>query len=147
MESGSPRYLIAGQLRREYIILPSNQALLDVPGGNLLYAAVGVAVWEPDPPPAVVARVGEDYPQGWLQDFAQHNLDIRGIRVLQQPVDLRSFTAYSSRSSYSTDDPVTHFARLGMPFPRELLGYRSPDNQLTPGVLCKRTMTTEGNHS
>jgi hypothetical protein len=60
MESSSPRYLIAGQLRRDYLILPSNQVLMDVPGGNLLYAAVGVAVWEPDPPPAVVARVGDD---------------------------------------------------------------------------------------
>jgi sugar/nucleoside kinase (ribokinase family) len=122
--------LIAGQLRREYVILPSNQALLDVPGGNLLYAAVGVAVWEPDPPPAVVARVGEDYPPEWLEDFTRHGLDIRGIRVLPQEVDLRSFVAYSSRSSYSSDDPVTHFARLGMSFPRELLGYRSPANQI-----------------
>ena len=130
MESRSPRFLIAGQLRREYVILPSNQALLDVPGGNLLYAAVGVAVWEPDPPPAVVARVGEDYPTEWLEEFARHDLDTRGIRVLSQPVDLRSFTAYTSRSSYSTDDPVTHFARLGLPFPRELLGYRSPVNQI-----------------
>jgi hypothetical protein len=77
-----------------------------------------------------VARVGDDYPAEWLEDFARHNLDTRGIRVLQQPIDLRSFTAYTSRSSYSSDDPVAHFARLGMSFPRELLGYRSPSNQI-----------------
>ena len=60
MEPHLPRYVIAGQLRREYTILPTKQPLLDVPGGNVLYAAVCVAVWEPDPPPALVARVGEE---------------------------------------------------------------------------------------
>ena len=92
------------------MILPSNQAILDAPGGNLLYAGVGVAVWAPEPPPAVVARVGEDYPPDWLEDFARHGLDVRGIRVLAQPVDLRSFTAYASRSNSVSDDPVSHFA-------------------------------------
>jgi sugar/nucleoside kinase (ribokinase family) len=32
----------------------------------------------------------------------------------------------TSRSSRSYDDPVAHFSRLGQPFPRSLLGYRSP---------------------
>jgi sugar/nucleoside kinase (ribokinase family) len=130
MEIRSPRYLVAGQLHREYTILPSSQVLLDVPGGNVLYAGVGIAVWEPDPPPAIVARAGGDYPAEWLEDYARHGLDTRGVRVLPQPVDLRTFTAYTSRSTYSSDDPVTHFARLGLPFPRELLGYRNPANPL-----------------
>jgi len=139
MESQTPRFLIAGQLRREYLILPADQVLLDVPGGNLLYAAVGVAIWEPDPPPAVVARVGEDYPPEWLEVFTQRGLDTRGIRILPQPVDLRSFTAYTSRTTYTSEDPVSHFARLGLPFPKELLGYRSPANLLDSRINLSPT--------
>lgn len=125
MDVASPRYLFAGLLQREYIILPSGQVLLDVPGGNLLYAAAGLVLWEPDPPPGLVARVGEDYPQQWLETFRQRGLDTRGIRVLPQALDVRSFAAYTDRTTRSYDDPVVHFARLGLPFPHALLGYRA----------------------
>lgn len=130
MDPKSPRFLIAGQLVREYLILPSNQVLLDVPGGNVLYSAVGLAIWEPDPPPAVLARVGEDYPPEWLELFSRHGLDIRGIRMLPQQVDQRSFIAYTSRTERSTEDPLSHFSRLELPFPRDLLGYRGPAGQI-----------------
>ena len=123
MERASPRYLFAGQLNRNYIILPSGKLILDRPGGNVLYAAVGLAVWEPEPPPGIIARVGEDYPQDWLDGIARHKLDIRGVRILPEPVDVRTFIAYNENRSRSNDDPVTHFARLGEPFPRSLLGY------------------------
>jgi len=123
MEIRSPRFVIAGQLQRQFILLPSGQVLLDVPGGNSLYAAVGVAIWEPDPPPAILARVGEDYPRLWLDEFVRRGFDVRGVRILPQAVDVRHFAAYTHRSTPSGDDPVAHFARLGLPFPRALLGY------------------------
>jgi sugar/nucleoside kinase (ribokinase family) len=130
MEPSFPRFIIAGQLRREYIILPSGEALSDVPGGNVLYAAVGVAIWEPHPPPGILARVGEDYPQDWLAEFARRGMDTRGVRVLSQAVDVRSFTAYLSRSTRASEDPVSHYARVGLPFPRALLGYRDASSSL-----------------
>ena len=86
MNQSLPRFLVAGRLTRDYIILPSGDTMLDVPGGNSLYAAIGVTLWESDPPPALIARVGEDYPQEWLDDFAQLGLDIRGVRELLLPV-------------------------------------------------------------
>jgi hypothetical protein len=130
MDYASPRYLIAGQITREYNVLPSGQALLDVPGGNALYAAVGLAVWEPDPPPGIIARVGEDYPQDWLDALSPRGLDARGVRVLPQAVDVRSFWAFTDMNTRSGDDPVAHFSRLGLPFPKALLGYRNPHTQL-----------------
>ncbi len=130
MESKLPRFIIAGSLLREYIILPSGEALLDVPGGNVLYAAVGLKLWEPEPPPAVLARVGEDYPQEWLDQFTRRGLDTRGVNVISQPVDLRAFTAFLSRTNRATDDPVAHFARAGLTFPKELLGYRDSSSDL-----------------
>lgn len=125
MDRALPRFLIVGQLTRDYVVFPAGDALLDVPGGNAIYAAVGLAVWEPEPPPAIIARVGEDYPQEWLDDFDRHGIDTRGVRVLPQAVDLRTFNAFLDKTTRSGDDPVAHFARLGLPFPKSLLGYRS----------------------
>jgi len=120
------RYIIAGKLSRDYVILPSGQVRVDVPGGNALYAAAGLAVWEADPPPGLVARVGEDYPALWLDDFARRGFDTRGVRILPEPIDLRSFYAFTDWETRLCDDPVAHFARLGHPFPQSLLGYRLP---------------------
>jgi sugar/nucleoside kinase (ribokinase family) len=130
MEIKSPRFLVAGQLRRNYVILPDGTSLLDVPGGNALFAAVGLSVWEPDPPVGLVARIGEDYPQEWIDSIRQHGLDIRGVHVLPEAVDVRTFLAYQDRNTRSDEDPVAHFARLGMAFPKALLGYRNPTSTL-----------------
>lgn len=129
MEQTSPRFLLAGRLSRDYLVFPSGKALADIPGGNVLYAAAGLALWEPQPAPGMVARVGQDYPQSWLEDFARWGLDTRGVRLLPQAVDVRSFSAYADRSTRLADDPVSHFARLGLPFPKSLLGYK-PDTHL-----------------
>jgi sugar/nucleoside kinase (ribokinase family) len=130
LDTTTPRYLIAGQLARDFIILPSGDVLLDIPGGNALYAAVGLALWEPDPPPGVVARVGEDYPQTWLERFQARGLDMSGISVLPQAMDVRSFFSFSDWETRKSDDPVPHFARLGLPFPKALLGYQPVMNPL-----------------
>jgi hypothetical protein len=126
MQPAIPRYLIAGVLRRTYCLLPDGKALLDVASGNLLYAASGVKLWEPEPPPALVARVGEDYPHVWIERFERQGFDTRGIRILPDSIDLRYFVAYTGLRNRFTDDPVPHFARLQMTFPKALLGYRNP---------------------
>jgi len=144
MELSLPRFILAGQLRREYVIVPSGEARLDAQGGNVLYAAVGVAIWEPQPPPGIVARVGEDYPQEWLDEFARRGLDTRGVRVLPQAVDVRSFTAYLSRSVRATVDPIAHFARVGLSFPKALLGYRDASSVLDSRTRLLPTSLRQG---
>ena len=144
MEPASPRFFIAGKLNREFLILPSDQLVLDQPGGNVLYAGVGLAIWEPSPPPGIVARVGEDYPQEWLDTSARRGLDIRGVRVLPHAIDVRSFTAFTTRSSRSVEDPVTHFARLGLPFPKSLLGYRGLASPLDSRTQLLNTSLRQG---
>lgn len=134
MDNTSPRFLFAGKLTRDYLIFPSGEALIDVPGGSVLYAAVGLTVWEPEPPPGIIARVGEDYPQKWLDEYMRRGLDMRGVQILPHAIDVRSFKAFTDRTSISQDEPVTHFARLGLPFPKALLGYRE-----APEVVDSRT--------
>lgn len=124
MSDRTPHYIFAGLLQRETILLPSGKALVDVLGGNVLYAAVGSLVWEKDPPPGIMARVGEDYPQSWLELCEQRGIDTRGVRILPEALDVRSFTALTTRHLRSSEEPISHFSRLGLPFPRLLLGFR-----------------------
>jgi sugar/nucleoside kinase (ribokinase family) len=122
----TPRYLVAGVLRRQYCLLPDGRAILDAPGGNLLYAAAGIKLWESETRPGLIARVGEDYPRIWIDSFNRRGVDVRGIRILPEAIDLRYFVAYDERRNRHLDDPVTHFARRELSFPRALLGYRNP---------------------
>ena len=119
-----PRNILAGQLRRDFVVLPNGEIFLDVPGGNLLYAAAGLAIWEPSPPPGLVSRVGEDFPADWIDDFSQHGFNTQGINVLPQPVDVRSFYAYRDPTQRIYEDPMTYFSSIGQPFPKALLGYQ-----------------------
>jgi len=122
------RYVLAGQLKRDYGLVPGGKAHVDVPGGNLLYAAAGFGVWESTNQVGLVARVGEDYPREWLGQFKRRGFDIRGIHVLPEAIDLRSFYVYQDLYTRLTEDPAAHFTRLQQPFPKALLNYSPPRN-------------------
>lgn len=125
----SPRNILAGQLRRDFVVLPDGQLCLDIPGGNLLYAAAGLTVWEPSPPPGLIARVGNDYPQAWLNEYSRRGFDTRGINVLEEKIDLRSFYTYAGLVQRVSDDPTAYFSEVGQPFPKELYGYEPKKNE------------------
>jgi cytidine kinase len=118
-----PSYVLAGQLRREFLLPPEGRPIIDAPGGNLLYAAAGAGIWESSV--GLVSRVGEDYPHAWLRDIAHRGFNTDGIKVLPEALELRSFRAYTDSVSSQTSNPVSHFVRLGLPFPRTLLGYQA----------------------
>ena len=139
-ERKSPRNILAGQLRRDFVVLPNGDIRLDVPGGNLLYAAAGLAIWESTPQPGLVSRVGEDFPEEWLAEFSQKGFDTRGIHVLDAPVDLRSFYAYRDPKQRVEEDPMAYFSALGQPFPKDLLGYQ-PGN-LAPDSRTRLSATS-----
>ena len=122
-----PAFVIAGRLSREYLLPPVGQPLLDSPGGSLLYAAGGLAVW--DTQAGLLGRVGEDYPRQWLHDLEARGFDVSGIRIEPQSIDLRSFVAYSNSHARSQASPVSHFARRQMTFPKSLLGYQPPSDE------------------
>ncbi len=126
------RYIIFGQLRREFILPPAGQPYLDGLGGSLAYAAGGLGVWEKGA--GLVARVGEDFPQDWLGEIARRGFDLRGVRIAPEALDLRSFTAYQDPDTPLYENPVSHFSRLGLPFPKPLLGYTPPGPQLDSRV-------------
>ncbi len=141
MANTSLRFVIAGQLKRDFGLVPSGQARVDVPGGNIIYAATGFGVWQPVNLVGLVARVGEDYPREWLNEIHARGFDIRGIRILPEAVDLRSFYVYTDVYTRLTEDPAAHFTRLQQPFPKALLNYMQPGtsydsrSHLTPTSL------------
>src|SRR5688572_3214222 len=120
-----PTFIIAGKINREYILPPQGQPILDSPGGNLLYAAGGMAVWDSNA--GLLSRVGEDYPRHWLHHLEERGFDVRGIRVQPRSIDLRSFIAYNDSNERSFTSVVSHFARREMTFPKSLLGYQLAD--------------------
>lgn len=127
-----PCFVFVGSLTRDYLLPPFGQPLLDSPGGSLLHAACGLGVW--DARLGLVGRVGEDYPRQWLKMFHQRGWDISGVRIQPGALDQRSFLAYSESFESSRVNPVSHFARRGIPFPKALLGYQPrTDSQTVHG--------------
>jgi sugar/nucleoside kinase (ribokinase family) len=119
--------VFAGQLRRQYLLPPEGRPLLDAPGGNLLYAAAGARLW--DDSVSLLARVGENYPHDWLKLFQQKGMNPVGIKIIPEDLDLRIFMVYTGPQSIQYTNPVSHFVRLGLTFPKGLLGYQPPQNE------------------
>lgn len=122
------RYILAGKLTRQFTLFPKGQAVLDEQGGNLLYAASGLGLW--DAGIGLIARVGKDYPEEWLKKIGKRNFDTRGIRVLGDDLDVRAFSAFSDYDTESTIDPLSHFSRMGIAVPKSLLGYNGQGQQI-----------------
>jgi sugar/nucleoside kinase (ribokinase family) len=124
----SPTFALAGMLTREYILPPVGSPRLDAPGGSVLYAAGGLAVW--DSSVGLIARITEKYPREWLDDLARRGFDTRGVRIQREgkEFELRRFIAYTDTHERSASNPVSHFARRQLTFPKSLLGYQSVDN-------------------
>jgi sugar/nucleoside kinase (ribokinase family) len=55
--------------------------------------------------------------------------DTRGIKVLPQNLDVRDFISYSESLEVTHINPVTHFARREMTFPKSLFGYQPLDER------------------
>ncbi len=81
-----------GGLRTDYIITAQNDVRLMEMGGNALYAAAGAKLWLDHI--AILARAGESYPSGWIDDLYGYGLDVRGIRRVAGAQDHRTFYAY-----------------------------------------------------
>ena len=114
-------YAVVGGMREDYFITPAGEAHLHKMGGNALYAAVGARLWAEHV--GIVSRVGDNYPQAWLDTIETRGIDTRGVKVIPGAQDTRTFYAYLSLEERSDTDPASHFARLGQPLPPELADY------------------------
>ena len=128
------RFVIAGRLNRDFILPITGSPQLDVLGGNLAYAAVGLTLWGQNG--GLVARVGESYPLEWLESFRTLGFDLSGIRVIPGSLDVRRFLAHEDPETTYIQNPVQHFAERNLAYPTSLLGYSgimpSSSNRTSP---------------
>ncbi|NUO80618.1 hypothetical protein HUU05_11110, partial [candidate division KSB1 bacterium] len=128
----TPTFAIAGRLTREYLLPPNGSPRLDAPGGDLLYAAGGLAVW--DTSIGLISKISPAYPRQWLYDLKSRGMDTGGIYADEdlENADLRDFIAYTGTNERSRSDMISHFARREMTFPKSLLGYQPPEELPNP---------------
>lgn len=121
------RFVIIGKLNREFVLPLSGKPVIDKPGGNLLYAAGGLGVWGNRA--GLVAKVGEEYSREWIDRIREIGFDVRGINILEGNMDLRFFCAFQDGENPQFDMPASHFARVNIQLPRQLLGYTPQTSQ------------------
>jgi sugar/nucleoside kinase (ribokinase family) len=138
-DSPSPRDLIVGEFQHDFTLRAAEGEAWESPGGSALYAAVGYLVWDKDPAPGICTRVGEDFPQGWLDDFRRRGLNLDGVVVLPQSLEYRSCQIIESDHLELVVDPIPHYARAGLPLPPGLLGYTPPN---TSGMNRRKARDT-----
>jgi hypothetical protein len=119
-------FAIAGKLTREYLLPPQGSSRLDSPGGEVLYTAGGLSIWVSSI--ALISKIDNKYPSEWVDDLSIRGLDVRGIYRDEEltAAEMRNFIAYTEANERSQSNPVSHFARREMTFPKSLLGYQGP---------------------
>jgi len=122
------KYAVVGGLREDFFITSGGEVYLRQLGGNAVYAAVGARLWArlcepPAEPVGLVARIGRNYPGEWLPVIAARGIDTRGVTVVPESLDTRTFYAYLTPEERVDTEPVRHFSRVGVPLPPALIGY------------------------
>jgi ribokinase len=135
-------YAVVGGLREDYFITPSGEVHLRKIGGNAVYAAVGARLWSERV--GVLSRVGDNYPAEWLEVIGRRGINTRGVKVLDEPLDTRTFYAYLTREVRDDTQPERHFARVGQPVPAGLIGYAtSTEGQADPDTYSRLAVRPE----
>ncbi|HTC85076.1 MAG TPA: carbohydrate kinase family protein [Candidatus Acidoferrum sp.] len=89
--ASSPRYVVVGCLTTDSVVTATGELIRRSCGGNALYAAVGVHIW--DRSVGIVARTGSDYPTGCLGEVGAR-VDLGGLRHIPGPHPIHVAFAY-----------------------------------------------------
>lgn len=119
-ENRMTRIAAAGLLTEDTIIPLDGRPRPPQPGGAI-YAAVGMAIWSESV--GLISRIGEGYPQEWLEEFSRRGMDVRAIHRISEPIDQRAFYAYTDGDKCERGNPLAHFSRVGVEIPKGLIGY------------------------
>lgn len=140
-ESSYSPYLIIGKLSRDFILTPEGKDLNDIPGGHLLYTAVGMSPWEKSP--GLIARAGKNFPRSFIDYLSKYGLNTGGIKVLDIELEHRNFLSYFDSGTAGTqrnESVLSQYFRAGKSFPKELLGYNSSSGRTDS--MTERTSAT-----
>ena len=135
-----PDLVCLGNLIVDDVVLADGRTRLGEPGGGMLYATLGAALWGCRV--AVVAPVGHDYPRDTLDALASRGVDLSGLRPLGRG-GLRTWLLYgpSGRRVVHQAGSPTH--DVASPRPEDLSAElaRAPAFHLAPVPLdCQARM-------
>ena len=122
-------YLIIGKLSRDFILTEEGEDINDIPGGHLLYTAIGMTPWEKHP--GMVSRVGKNFPAVFIEKLNKYNFDTHGVKILDRDLEHRNFISrYGPGLAYNAgrknqQSVLSQYFHAGKPFPREMLGYNA----------------------
>jgi ribokinase len=88
-----PDLLVFGNLIVDDVVLLDGTTRMNQPGGAVIYAALGAAVWGTRV--GLVSRIGSDYPAPVLEALASRGALLDGVRPLGRP-GIRSWILYEA---------------------------------------------------
>ncbi len=86
--------VVAGNLLVDDVVYQDGSTRMAQPGGATLYAALGAMLWGIRV--GIVSILGDDYPEGILDDLEARGVDLSGLRRLGRP-GLRTWLLYEGR--------------------------------------------------
>lgn len=126
-ENNYSPYIIIGKLTRDFILTAEGENINDIPGGELLYAAIGMSPKERHP--GLVARINSNYPDDFLSLLKKYEFSTHGIKKVNSDLEQRNFISYfdlNNENGYPSrkdQSVLTQYFKAGKPFPKELLGF------------------------
>lgn len=143
-ESNYSPYVIVGKLSRDFILTEDGEDINDIPGGHLLYTAIGMSPWERNP--GLVAKVGNKYPQEFLDQLRKYGFSLHGVKKVDFDLEQRHFISYRKSSeqqpaaNQSNRSVLSQYVHAGKPFPKALLGYNKSASVISS--VTERTSET-----
>ena len=137
-------YLIVGKLTRDFILTEDGKDINDIPGGHLLYSAIGMTPWERHP--GLVSKAGRNFPSSFIEKLNKYEFNTHGIKVLDRDLEHRNFISFFEPGWASTTweknqkSVLSQYFHAGKPFPKELLGYNGGSDKTDS--LTERTGDT-----
>ena len=120
------RFALLGPLMREYILPVKGRPVVDAPGGEALYAAAGLAVWQPEEALGLIARTGVDFPREWVDRLAALGWRVEGVHRVPEISDSRRVRVYDAQGRPVFAGWARRFAERGYSFPRDLADFETP---------------------
>lgn len=143
-ENNYSPYVIIGRLTRDFILTAEGKDINDIPGGHLLYTAIGMSPFERQP--GLIARVGKNFPETNISLLKKYGLSTHGIKRVGFDLEQRNFISFFEDSGHKAGgfrdqrSTLSMYYKAGKPFPKELLGYNSGKNRTDS--LTERTNDT-----
>jgi hypothetical protein len=113
------QFIVAGQIREEYIFDRTGKAKPPMLGGSLLYSAAATHHWGGNT--GCLGIIGSNFNREEIDRLNKKGLDIRGIKSLSQPLPMKDVYAIRSDNYALRENPVAIFSSYHHPLPRDLI--------------------------